>query len=69
MAPSGVGPYHGMWLEDAQTKCMGNIPTPWVMARALGLGVCVTTREKSDSKVNVEIKKKLTLLENYECLG
>ena len=39
MAPSGFGPYHGMWLEDAQTKCMGVIPTPWVMAGALGLGL------------------------------
>ncbi len=33
------------------------------------LNACVTTREKSDSKVNVEIKKKLTSLENCECLG
>ncbi len=32
-------------------------------------GDCVTTREKSDSGVNVKLKKKLTLLENYECLG
>ena len=39
MAPSGFGSYHGMWLEDAQTKCMDVIPTPWVMARALDLGV------------------------------
>jgi len=31
MAPSGFGPYHGMSLEDAQTKCRGGIPTPWVM--------------------------------------
>ena len=23
MASSGFGPYHGMWLEDAQTKCIG----------------------------------------------
>ena len=30
--------------------------------------LCVTTQEKSDNKVNVEIKKKLTLLENYEHL-
>jgi hypothetical protein len=29
MAPSSFGPYHGMWLEDAQTKCIGVIPTPW----------------------------------------
>ena len=32
------------------------------------LGACVTTQEKSDSGVNIELKKKLTLLENYECL-
>jgi len=31
MVPSGFGPYHGMWLEDAQTKCIGIIPTPWVV--------------------------------------
>ncbi len=30
--------------------------------------VVLTTREKSDSGVNVELKKKLTLLGNYECL-
>jgi hypothetical protein len=32
------------------------------------LSLCVTTREKSDSGVNVKLNKKLTLLENYECL-
>ena len=37
MAPSSFGPYHGMWLEDAQTKCIGVIPAPWVMTHALGL--------------------------------
>jgi hypothetical protein len=37
MAPSGFGPYHGMWLEDAQTKRIGIIPTPWAMTHALGL--------------------------------
>ena len=38
--------------------------------RRRGIGsVCVTTREKSDSGVNVNLKKKLTLLENCECLG
>ncbi len=26
MAPSGFGPYHGMWLEDTQTMCIGVIP-------------------------------------------
>jgi hypothetical protein len=37
MAPSGFGPYRGMWLEDAQTKCIGIIPTPWAMTHVLGL--------------------------------
>jgi hypothetical protein len=37
MASSGFGPYHGMSLEDAQTKCAGVIPTPWTMTHALGL--------------------------------
>ena len=39
MAWSGFGPYHGMWREYAQTKCIGVIPTPWAMTIALGLGV------------------------------
>ena len=37
MVPSGFGPYHGMWLEVTQTKCIGVIPTPWVMMLTLGL--------------------------------
>jgi len=37
MASSGFGPYHGMLLEDAQTKCVIVIPTPWLMTHALGL--------------------------------
>jgi len=37
MAPSSFGPHHGMWLEDAQTKGIGIIPTPWAMTPALGL--------------------------------
>ncbi len=37
MALSGFGPYHGMSLEDAQTKCVDIIPTPWAMTHALGL--------------------------------
>ena len=37
MVSSGFGPYHGMSLEDAQTKCVGIIPTPWTMPHALGL--------------------------------
>jgi hypothetical protein len=37
MAWSGFGPYHGMSLEDAQTKCVGVITTPCAMTHALGL--------------------------------
>ena len=37
MAPSGFGPYHVLWLENALTKCIGIIPTPWVMMCTLGL--------------------------------
>jgi hypothetical protein len=39
MVWSGVGPYHGMWCECAQAKCIGAILTPWAMMIALGLGV------------------------------
>ncbi len=39
MVPSGFGPYHGQWHDKAPTKCKGTIPTPWVIAHALGLGV------------------------------
>jgi len=39
MAWSGFGPYHGMWREYAQTKCIGVILTPWAMTIALGLGI------------------------------
>jgi hypothetical protein len=37
MASSGFGPYHGMLLEDAQTKCVIVIPTPCSITHALGL--------------------------------
>jgi hypothetical protein len=36
MAKSDFGPYHGLWLDDAPTKCIGVIPTPWMMTCALG---------------------------------
>jgi hypothetical protein len=36
MVTSGFGLYHGMWLDDAQTKHIGIIPTPWMMTRVLG---------------------------------
>ena len=39
LASSGFGPYHGMWHEYDQTKCIWAIPTPWAMMIALGLGV------------------------------
>jgi hypothetical protein len=39
MVWSGFGPYHGLWCEDAPTKHIGVIPTPWTMMHALCLGV------------------------------
>ena len=36
MAPTGFGPYNGLWLEDAATKCIGVTPTQWAMTHALG---------------------------------
>jgi hypothetical protein len=36
MATSGFGPYHDLLLDDAPTKRIGVIPTPWTMMRALG---------------------------------
>ncbi len=36
MAKSGFGPYHGLRLDDAPTKRIGVIPTPWTMMLALG---------------------------------
>ena len=39
MASSGFDPYHGMWREYAQTKCIGAILTLWVMTNVLGLVV------------------------------
>jgi hypothetical protein len=42
---SGFCPYHGLCCEDAPTKCIGVIPTPWTKTRALGLGVLVPQPE------------------------
>jgi hypothetical protein len=39
MVWSGFGPFHGLCCEDAPTKCIGVITTPWTKTRALGLGV------------------------------
>jgi hypothetical protein len=36
MATSSFGPYHGLWLDDTPTKCIGAIPTPWMMTHVLG---------------------------------
>ena len=36
MGTSGFGPLHGLWLDDAPTKRIGIIPTPWVMTNVLG---------------------------------
>jgi len=45
MATSGFGPYHGLWLDDAPTKCTGVIPTPWMMTRALGFADILQAHE------------------------
>jgi hypothetical protein len=45
MAWSGFGPYHSMWREYAQTKCIGAILTPWVIMIVLGLGVITPQTE------------------------
>jgi hypothetical protein len=37
MVTSGFGPYHGLWLDDSPTKCIGVMLTPWTMMDALGL--------------------------------
>ncbi len=36
MVTSGFGPYHGLWLDDVPTKCIGVMLTPWTMTDALG---------------------------------
>jgi hypothetical protein len=36
MVTSGFGLYHGLWLDDAPTKSIGVILTPWTMMRVLG---------------------------------
>ncbi len=37
MVTSGFGPYHGLWLDDAPTKHIGVMLTPWMMTDVLGL--------------------------------
>jgi hypothetical protein len=36
MVTSSFGLYHGLWLDDAPIKCIGVLPTPWMMTGALG---------------------------------
>jgi hypothetical protein len=45
MVWSSFGPYHGLWCEDAPTKCIGIIPTQWMTTRALGLGILMPQLE------------------------
>jgi hypothetical protein len=33
---SSFCPYHGLWLDDVPTKCIGLILTPWMIRHALG---------------------------------
>jgi hypothetical protein len=37
MVMSDFGPYHGLWLDDAPTKRIGVMLTPWMMMDVLGL--------------------------------
>ena len=45
MAKSGFGPYHGLRLDDAPTKRIGVIPTPWTMMLALGFADILQAHE------------------------
>ncbi len=45
MAWSGFGPYHGLWFEDAPSKCVIVTPTLGGMISALGLDVCLLQPE------------------------
>jgi hypothetical protein len=36
MVTSGFSLYHGLWLDEAPTKCIGVILTPLTMMCALG---------------------------------
>ncbi len=40
-----LGPYHGLWLDDAPTKRIGVIPTPWTMTLALGFAEILQAHE------------------------
>jgi hypothetical protein len=37
MMMGSFGPYHGLWLDDAPTKHMGVVLTPWAVTDALVL--------------------------------
>jgi hypothetical protein len=57
---------HGMLAkQDIPPSHSALVP----LGQGLAVSPCVTTQEKSDSGVNIELNKKLTFLENYECLG
>jgi hypothetical protein len=60
MASSGFCPYHSMWREDARSKWIGAIPTPWVMMIALGLVVLITHPKLYDAYGRV-------ILRNFLC--
>jgi hypothetical protein len=45
MVTIGFGLYHGLWLDDAPTKRIGIIPTPWTMTRVLGFAEILQAHE------------------------
>jgi hypothetical protein len=45
MVMSCLGPYYGLWLDDAPTKHIGVIPIPWTMTRALGFAEILQAHE------------------------
>ena len=64
MVWSGFGPYHGIWHEYAQTKCIGAILTPWAMMIALGLGV-ITPQPELYHAYGQAILRKLYFMSQY----
>jgi hypothetical protein len=64
MVWSGFGPYHGIWREHAQTKCIGAILTPWAMTIALGLGI-ITPQPELYHTYGRAILRKLYFMSQY----
>jgi hypothetical protein len=60
MAKSGFGPYHGPWLDDAPTKPIGIIPTPWMMTRVLGFVEILQVHEELVLSLTVVFRDYLT---------